>query len=73
MVASHDPKSVKVNLTNGTGVDILWADGHRSDYSFQFLRDACPCALCNEEREKSDRLPGEPPAHVQSRGQAGFS
>src|SRR5262245_28612848 len=61
MVASHDPKSVKVNLTNGTGVDILWADGHRSDYSFQFLRDACPCALCNEEREKSDRLPGEPP------------
>ncbi len=27
-----DPKSVKVNLTTGTGVDIEWKDGHRSHY-----------------------------------------
>ena len=58
---SADPKSVKVNLTTGTGVDIEWTDGHHSHYTFPFLRDACPCALCNEEREKSDRKPGEPP------------
>lgn len=58
--AATDPKSVKVNLTTGTGMDILWADGHSSHYAFVFLRDACPCAMCNEEREKSRRAPGEP-------------
>ena len=57
-----DPKSVKVNLTTGTGVDIEWKDGHRSHYAFPFLRDACPCALCNEEREKAGREPWEPVA-----------
>jgi DUF971 family protein len=59
-MASADPKSVKVNLTSGAGVDIEWSDGHYSHYSFSFLRDACPCALCNEEREKTGRAPGEP-------------
>ena len=58
---SADPKSVKVNLSTGTGVDIEWSDGHRSHYSFVYLRDACPCALCNEERENSNRKPGQPP------------
>ena len=48
-----DPKSVKVNLTTGSGVDIEWKDGHRSHYPFPFLRDACPCALCDDERGKS--------------------
>ena len=55
-----DPKSVKVNLTTGSGVDIEWKDGHRSSYTFQFLRDACPCALCEDERTKARRMPGEP-------------
>lgn len=55
-----DPKSVKVHLTAGTGVEIEWKDGHRSEYTFPFLRDACPCAMCNDEREKSGRLPGDP-------------
>jgi len=60
MDPSADPKSVKVNVTTGTGVEIEWKDGHRSAYSFPFLRDACPCALCNEEREKDGRHPGDP-------------
>jgi DUF971 family protein len=59
--ASTDPKSVKVHLTDGTGMDIEWKDGHRSSYSFVFLRDACPCALCEEERAKTKRAPGDPP------------
>lgn len=59
--ASTDPKSVKVNLTTGTGMEIEWRDGHHSKYSFVFLRDACPCALCEEERGKDKRSPGEPP------------
>lgn len=57
---ANDPKSVKINLTAGTGVDIVWKDGHKSSYSFAFLRDACPCALCDDERSKSGRKPGEP-------------
>ena len=48
---ANDPKSVKINLTAGTGMEIEWKDGHRSSYTFPFLRDACPCALCDDERE----------------------
>jgi hypothetical protein len=59
-----DPKSVKVRISEGTGMDIDWKDGHKSAYTFAFLRDACPCALCNEEREKSGREPGEAPKLV---------
>jgi DUF971 family protein len=54
-----DPKSVKVHLSAGTGVEIEWKDGHLSQYSFPFLRDACPCAMCTEERQKNGREPGE--------------
>lgn len=59
----HDavtPAKVRIALTEGTGVEIAWKDGHRSQWSFPFLRDACPCATCHEEREKSGRAPGEP-------------
>jgi DUF971 family protein len=64
MPSSAQPKSVDVNVTAGTGVVIEWADGHRSSYPFQYLRDACPCALCNEERDKSGRQPGEAPGQA---------
>ena len=60
-MSAADPKSVKVYISSGTGVDIEWKDGHRSHYDFPYLRDACPCALCDEERGKSGRKPGEPP------------
>ena len=59
--AATDPKSVKVNLTTGTGVDIEWKDGHVSHYDFVYLRDACPCAMCEDERDKTGRQPGEAP------------
>jgi DUF971 family protein len=55
-----DPKSVQVNLTAGSGVVIEWQDGHRSEYSFRFLHDACPCANCVALRAMEDRRPGEP-------------
>jgi len=58
--AATDPKSVKVHLTTGAGMDIEWTDGHVSHYSFVYLRDACPCAMCEEERGKSGRHPGDP-------------
>src|ERR1035437_4194208 len=60
MSLADDPKSVKVNKTAGTGMEIEWKDGHHSSYPFIFLRDACPCALCNEARIKDGRHPGDP-------------
>ena len=45
------------------GADSLaidWADGHHSIYTWKTLRNACPCATCHDEREKSGRAPGDP-------------
>ena len=46
------PTSIKVMISTGEGVAIVWADGHESRYTFSYLREACPCAMCNDEREK---------------------
>jgi prepilin-type processing-associated H-X9-DG protein len=50
------PTSVKIHVSNGTGVDITWADGHASHYEFAYLREECPCATCNDAREKKSAL-----------------
>jgi len=54
------PLKVRVKKTEGTGVEIDWRDGHQSAWSFRWLRDACPCATCNAERETTGRAPGGP-------------
>lgn len=54
------PKKVRVKKTEGTGVEIDWKDGHQSVWNFAWLRNACPCATCHEDREKTGRLPGVP-------------
>ncbi len=54
------PQKVRVLKTEGTGVEIDWRDGHRSAWNFAWLRHACPCATCHDERERSDRAPGIP-------------
>ena len=46
------PSSVKIHVSTGAGVDITWADGHASHYDFAYLREECPCATCNDAREK---------------------
>lgn len=48
------PASVKIHVKSGAGVDIAWADGHTSHYDFPYLRENCPCATCNDEREKKE-------------------
>jgi len=53
------PAKVRVKKSEGTGVEIDWRDGHSSSWSFRWLRDACPCATCHEEREQAGRAPGE--------------
>jgi DUF971 family protein len=54
------PAKVKVDKTGGTGMRIEWRDGAESAWSFAWLRAACPCATCHEEREKDGRRPGVP-------------
>src|SRR3954452_12622608 len=65
---ANDPRSVKVNVSSGSGVEIEWKDGHHSLYLFSFLRDACLCALCDDERQNSGRklveVPNLPPGSL---------
>ncbi len=60
------PKKVRVMKTEGAGVAIDWNDGHQSAWNFAWLRHACPCATCHEEREKSGRKPGVPKPKAQA-------
>lgn len=57
---ARQPVKVRVHKTEGNGLEIDWKDGHRSAWTFAWLRHACPCATCHEEREHSGRAPGEP-------------
>ena len=50
------PASVKVHVSSGAGVDITWSEGHSSHFDFAYLREQCPCAMCNDEREKKRAL-----------------
>jgi len=50
------PADVKVYVSTGAGVEITWSDGHASRYDFAYLREECPCALCNDERGRKAAL-----------------
>jgi DUF971 family protein len=56
------PTSIKIHISNGAGIDITWADGHASHYDFAYLREECPCATCNDAREKKASLGESIPA-----------
>ncbi len=58
---SVTPEKVRVHLAEGDGLDILWRDGHASHWTFQWLRDACPCAMCSDTREQRGLRPGQKP------------
>jgi DUF971 family protein len=53
------PEKVRVLLTEGKGLEIDWQDGHRSAWGFAWLRDACPCATCVDERKNEGRRIGQ--------------
>ncbi len=53
------PAKVRVLITEGKGLEIDWLDGHRSAWDFHWLRNACPCATCIEERTNEGRKPGD--------------
>src|SRR5690348_7713156 len=50
------PIGVKIHVSTGEDVEVTWSDGHTSRYDFPYLRDHCPCALCNDERQKKTKL-----------------
>src|SRR3990172_4869688 len=50
------PADVKVHVSTGAGIDIVWSDQHRSHYDFAYLRDLCPCATCDDERRKKQQV-----------------
>src|ERR1700730_7965185 len=67
--ARRKPASVKVHVSSGAGVDITWSDEHSSHFEFAYLREQCPCAMCNDERgkkaaakENDQRLKNKTPA-----------
>jgi DUF971 family protein len=57
--AAVTPAKVRVLLTEGKGLEIDWEDGHKSVWSFPWLRAACPCATCVDERTNEGRKIGE--------------
>ena len=65
-IEARTPVKIRIKKTAGTGVEINWKDGHRSSWNFRWLRDACPCATCHEERDKAGRAPGEPRPKVKA-------
>src|ERR1700761_5000028 len=57
--AAMTPEKVRVLLTDGKGLEIDWQDGHKSAWTFAWLRDACPCATCVDERKSEGRRIGQ--------------
>ncbi|HEY2469305.1 MAG TPA: DUF971 domain-containing protein [Terracidiphilus sp.] len=53
------PEKVRVKITEGTGLEVDWLDGHKSAWNFAWLRDACPCATCIDERKAQVRKAGQ--------------
>ena len=51
MSAGADLKPTSLRR-EGDGLAIDWTDGARTFVSFQSLRKNCPCASCNEDRQK---------------------
>lgn len=49
------PAAIDVDLKNRE-VRITWADDYRSVYPLDYLRQICPCAVCDELRQSGSPL-----------------
>ncbi len=49
------PTDIEVDIKQRE-VRITWADAFQSVYPFDHLRQICPCATCNEQRNNYDPL-----------------
>lgn len=53
MFGSGPLKPEKAELVGRYALQIYWSDGHSSGiYTFDYLRDLCPCAECAAEHDK---------------------
>jgi len=50
------PRNITSHRTTRT-MNISWEDGHRSEYSFSLLRNACPCVECRGGHDKMGNAP----------------
>jgi DUF971 family protein len=52
-------KPKQISEFSDTTLMVIWDDGHESLYLYQDLRQACPCARCNDLRKpgKTDKPP----------------
>lgn len=48
-VDTDPPRSLRAA---GDALEVTWADGLRTRINFRALRDACPCATCDEARTR---------------------
>lgn len=56
------PIDVKIHVSTGAGVDIIWSDAHTSHYDFRYLREHCPCATCREDHGEKSQGKGIAPS-----------
>ncbi|MBI3292408.1 MAG: DUF971 domain-containing protein [Elusimicrobia bacterium] len=54
------PEPQEVKLLPGEGLKITWRDGHVGVYPLVPLRQACPCALCRDLRQRQVPIPDTP-------------
>ncbi len=45
-------KPEKIEVLDKTKLKLVWKDGESRVYSLMYLRELCPCAICEEERGK---------------------
>ena len=62
------PTNIEVDIKQSE-VRITWADGHQSSYTLDYLRQICPCAICNEMRRNEDPLKVLGPGQVVIKGE----
>jgi DUF971 family protein len=46
------PYPVSLRRPTSDRLEVDWSDGHRSSYTWQHLRDHCPCATCRDEASR---------------------
>jgi DUF971 family protein len=55
---SEEMYPAQVSLVGRYAVNLRWSDGHDTGiYSYQTLRELCPCAVCNPAQEASAEKP----------------
>jgi DUF971 family protein len=60
---ASDPVPTQIQRLGAQSLRIDWSDGHVTEFSNQYLRDHCPCALCKEQDvpERFPLAPGQAP------------